>query len=173
MKPLQALFRRHGLELVHADVNQAKGGSLRGFVRHAQHAQPDATVAALIAQEQKLPPLERWVRMVKDVERYIRELIAASPEETWVGYGAAVGSTLLLHQWGLGEKLTCLVDANPQKQGLVSPGYHLPVVAPEYLTALNPDRIVILAWRYADMIRQQHPEWSSRFLVPLPIRVEA
>ena len=97
-----------------------------------------------------------------------RAIINASPNEVWVGYGAAVGSTLLLHQFGLGEKLLCLADANPQKQGRLSPGYNLRVVDPSELSAINPDRIVILAWRYAEMIQQQHPEFAGKWLLPLP-----
>lgn len=127
VKPLQQFFRRYGLELVHAEVNNAKGGSLRGYVRHADRVRVDSTVEDRIAKEDHMPPLQSWVRELKGLERQMRQRIAASTGETWVGYGAAVGSTLLLHQFGLGEKLTCLVDANPQKQGRVSPGYHLPV----------------------------------------------
>jgi hypothetical protein len=61
-----------------------------------------------------------------------------------------------------------LVDANPQKQGRLSPGYHLRGVDPQELAALKPDKIVILAWRYAEMIQAQHPEFAGKWLIPLP-----
>ena len=70
-------------------------------------------------------------------------------------------------------KLICLADANPQKQGRLSPGYNLRVVDPSELRAINPDRIVILAWRYAEMIQQQHPEFAGKWLLPLPELVTA
>ena len=166
-KPLQQFFRRHGLELVYAEENDAKGGSIRGYVRHAGSTQASSLTWPASLREHHVE-LDTWVRDLKDLEQRTKAIIDASPNETWVGYGAAVGSTLLLHQFGLGEKLICLADANPQKQGRLSPGYNLRVVDPSELRAINPDRIVILAWRYAEMIQQQHPEFAGKWLLPLP-----
>jgi len=166
-KPLQQFFRRHGLELVYAEENDAKGGSIRGYVRHAGSTQASSLTWPASLREHHVE-LDTWVRDLKDLEQRMKAIIDASPNETWVGYGAAVGSTLLLHQFGLGEKLICLVDSNPQKQGRLSPGYNLRVVDPSELRAINPDRIVILAWRYAEMIQQQHPEFAGKWLLPLP-----
>lgn len=171
--PLQRFFRRHGLELVSVEEQATKGGSLRGYVRHVGMGKPDASVAELITDEGAggyADPyrLAQWAAQLGTLERQMKQAIEKADDEVWVGYGAAVGSTLLLHQFGLGDKLTCLVDANPQKQGRLSPGYHLHVVNPSELQLLNPDRIVILAWRYAAMIQAQHPEFAGRFILPLP-----
>jgi len=174
VRPLQKLFRRHGLELVHVEQNAAKGGSLRGYVRHNEpQFDSDTSVLRTIVNENRMAPLDTWVRDLKDLEQRMKAIIDASPNETWVGYGAAVGSTLLLHQFGLGEKLMCLVDANPAKQGRIAPfegttNHRLMVYSPDRLRSLCPDRIVILAWRYADMIQQQHPGFAGKWLLPLP-----
>jgi 2-polyprenyl-3-methyl-5-hydroxy-6-metoxy-1,4-benzoquinol methylase len=173
VKPLRQLFRRHGLELTHVELNTAKGGSLRGYVQHVEVARVTHSVAMFIADEEYAPPLQAWVRELKGLEARMKQLIAASGDEVWVGYGAAVGSTLLLHQFGLGDKLECLIDANLQKRGRWSPGYHLPVYDPTVLAELEPDRIVILAWRYAEMIQQQHPEYAGKWILPLPDMVTA
>ena len=172
--PLRSFFQKHGLKLVAVQPNDAKGGSLRGYVQHAgvQHDE-DFSVLRMENAERRMPSLDTWVSDLKDLEQRMKAIIDASPNETWVGYGAAVGSTLLLHQFGLGEKLICLADANPQKQGRLSPRYHLRVVDPSELRAINPDRIVILAWRYAEMIQQQHPEFAGKWLLPLPELVTA
>ncbi len=171
--PLQQFFRKHGLELVHAEVNNAKGGSLRGYVMHAGYIPHESVTSLIYWQEQygccqDIVQLRAWAAELATLQQEMRDLIANSEGETWVGYGAAVGSTLLLHQFGLGEKLLCLVDSNPQKQGRKSPGYHLNVVGPKELAAINPDKIVILAWRYAEMIQAQHPEFAGKWLIPLP-----
>jgi hypothetical protein len=175
--PLQQFFTKHGLTLVHVEQNTMKGGSLRGYVQHTG-AKADETVAQMIAAEEAggyTDPilLASWANELKTLEHEMRALIAASAGETWVGYGAAVGSTLLLHQFGLGERLRCLVDANPAKVGRLSPGYNLIVHDPSELAKLQPDRIVILAWRYAELIQQQHPEFAGKFLIPLPQMVGA
>jgi hypothetical protein len=177
VEPLQRFFLRHGLQLVHVETNSAKGGSLRGYVQHANGQKPEQSVSDMIAVETHRDSgtnckdvVTRWAigQRIGQLEKNIKTMLAASEGETWVGYGAAVGSTLLLHQFGLGEKLLCLVDSNPQKQGRLSPGYHLRVVDPSELAAINPDKIVILAWRYAELIMAQHPEFKGKWLIPLP-----
>src|SRR4029077_9890427 len=48
VKPLQAYFRRHGLELFAVQRVPTKGGSIRGFVQKADGGRP---VAASVAQQ--------------------------------------------------------------------------------------------------------------------------
>jgi SAM-dependent methyltransferase len=166
VNPLKRFFQRHGLHLWGAWRNTAKGGSLRGYVCHAPSLHRNVSVLELSVAEQDGRGVEPWVDRLKQNEQAVKALI--EQDETWVGYGAAVGSTLQLYQFGLGEKLKCLVDANPQKVGRLSPGYHLPVKRPGELKAINPDKIVILAWRYADRIMAQHPEFTGKWIIPLP-----
>jgi methylation protein EvaC len=177
VEPLRAFFARYGLTLMHVEEQPTKGGSLRGYVQHANGQKPEQSVSDMVASEIHCDSgtnckdvVTRWAigQRIGQLEKNIKARIAESGDETWVGYGAAVGSTLLLHQFGLGEKLLCLVDSNPQKQGRLSPGYHLRVVDPSELKAINPDKIVILAWRYAEMIQAQHPEFAGKWILPLP-----
>ena len=178
VKPLRQFFARHGLRLMHVEQNTAKGGSLRGYVQHMDVGYIEGTVADMVKAEGEgayadIGRLCIWAEDIEEIERGIRYHARHAQQETWVGYGAAVGSTLQLHQFGLGEKLLCLVDDNPAKQGRLSPGYHLRVVPPSELKAIKPDKIVILAWRYAEMIQRQHPEFAGKWIVPLPELVTA
>ncbi len=161
---LAEFFARHGLTLVSVEDQPTKGGSLRGFVRHAPF-RADASVARMIATEQGLD-YSTWAKDIEALRSEIALFVTHKPKaEQWVGYGAAVGSTLLLHHFGLGSVLTELWDDNASRHGMVSPGFHLPVVAPNHS---QPDKIVILAWRYADRIMAQHPEHAGKWLIPLP-----
>ncbi len=175
--PLQRFFAHHGLTLVRVETQPTKGGSLRGYVQR-NGAMPDVSVGRMIAEEWRSgctdpDMLTDWIAQLQGIERQLRQRAEVSDDETWVGYGAAVGSTLQLHQFGLGEILECLIDGNPQKQGRLSPGYHLRVVDPSMLAEIQPDCIVILAWRYAAMIQAQHPEFKGKWLIPLPKVVAA
>ncbi len=163
--PLVKLFARHGLSLVHAECQPTKGGSLRGYVKHAP-AEPNSTVTEMCAAEAQSESLSSWVLGLEALEYEVRLVVESKPKaERWVGYGAAVGSTLLLHQCGLGAVIEELWDDNTSRHGMYSPGFHLPVVAPN---ASAPDRIVILAWRYAEMIMKAHPEHAGKWIIPLP-----
>ena len=90
---------------------------------------------------------------------------------TIFGYGASVGVTTLLYQFDLGGLVDSLVDDNPIKQGLFSPGLHLPVRPSESLDESTPDVLVILAWRYAEQILRKHAAFLERggqAIIPLP-----
>jgi hypothetical protein len=87
------------------------------------------------------------------------------------GYGAAVGLTTMIYQFGLGEFLGFLVDDNREKQGLFSPGLHLPTLPSEALYQRNPDCVVVLAWRYLEPIVRRHRAYLAQggcFVLPLP-----
>ncbi len=168
VNPLRAFFERHGLRLVSVELNATKGGSMRGFARHVSGSVPDASVDRLSLEELRLTSvwLQQWAKDLEHLRAEIRHCIELKPKtERWVGYGAAVGSTLLLHQFGLGNVLTELWDDNTSRHGRFSPGLHLPVMAPNHSQA---DKIVILAWRYAETIMKAHPEHAGKWILPLP-----
>ena len=59
--------------------------------------------------------------------------------ERIVGYGASARGNTLLNYYGIGaETLDYIVDRNPLKQGLYSPGMHIPVEGPERLARDDP-----------------------------------
>ena len=64
-----------------------------------------------------------------------------------------------------------IVDDSPLKQGLYSPGLHIPVVASDVLLERMPDVLIILAWNFADVIMEKNAEFrdkGGRFLIPVP-----
>jgi len=87
------------------------------------------------------------------------------------GYGASATTTTLVYHFDLGGLLDYLVDDYPAKQGLLSPGLHIPVVRSEALYERNPDYIVVLAWRYYEPIMRKHSRFTAaggKFIVPMP-----
>ena len=89
-----------------------------------------------------------------------------------VGYGAAAKGMSLLSFLGIGpDLLPYIVDKNPYKQGLLTPGHHIPVFGTEKLLEDRPDVVLILAWNFAKEIVAQQSEYAAtggRFLLPLP-----
>jgi len=88
------------------------------------------------------------------------------------GFGAPAKATTLMHHFGVGSHmLDFIVDDNPRKQGLYTPGLHVPVVPAAKIAECKPDYLLVLAWNFADVIIQTHKPFvdaGGRFIVPLP-----
>ncbi|MEK9754831.1 MAG: methyltransferase C-terminal domain-containing protein, partial [Rhodospirillaceae bacterium] len=88
------------------------------------------------------------------------------------GFGAPAKATTLMYHFGIGpEFIDFIVDDSPLKQGLYSPGMHIPVLPSSALYDKKPGAVVVLAWNFADAIIANHAayrEAGGRFIVPLP-----
>jgi len=178
--PLQAFFARVGLELIDIEHVETKGGSLRGMVQLAGGPRPanryaiDRLVRAEQAEGFDRPDAYRaFAGRMDAVRQDLRRRLAAVKRSgtTIAGYGASVGVTTLLYYYGLDEYLDYLVDDNPARHGLYTPGQHLPVLPSAVLADRRPDLVVLLAWRYADPIMRRHEAYRTaggRFIIPLP-----
>lgn len=178
--PLTRFLREHGLELFDVRPVPTKGGSIRGFAQHAggpRTVRP--SVEAYVGEERRraldrVETLHAYSRRVWDLRDRVRELLSRELDASSrvVGFGASATSTTLTYAFGLNEFIEAIVDERPARQGLFSPGYHLPVVAPEVLTGDRPpDIVVLLAWRFARGILRSHAGYlgrGGRVLIPLP-----
>lgn len=178
--PLVQFFERAGLELFAASRIPSHGGSLRGFVQRAGGPhRADGSVDELLAVERalKLDSSEtlkdfgaRIDRLGKTFNGVLEDLVASG--KTIAGYGAPAKATTLLYHFGIAPgMLEFIVDDNPLKQGLYSPGLHIPIVPADALLEKMPDILVILAWNFADVIMEKNAEFQERggrFLIPVP-----
>lgn len=174
--PLVPFFHRVGLEVIDAQLQPTKGGSLRlTMQRHgAGRAVGDSVAAVLTAERDAgihtLAPFEKMrrhlARIKGDLQRTLRELKAAG--KTVAGYGASVGAVTLLYDWELKGVVDFLVDDHSRKQNTFSPGQHIPVFAPQSLYERHADAVLILAWHYAEPIMRKHPQFEGEWIVPLP-----
>jgi hypothetical protein len=179
LKPLDRFLREHGLELFDVTRTPSKGGSIRCFAQHlgGGRGRTPAVPALLALEEQMgLDGLEVYRRLTARIESLKRELLGllgdlTSQGRTIAGYGASATVTTLLYHFELGPYLSYLVDDNPERHGLLSPGQHLPVLPPQTLLDRNTDYAVILAWQYATPILDRNRPFrqqGGRFVLPLP-----
>ncbi|BDV39565.1 D-mycarose 3-C-methyltransferase [Methylocystis bryophila] len=180
LTPLERFLNRHDMTIFDVARMPTKGGSIRVF------AQPLSTPTRPISERLKMllaeearreivkPGVYReWFKLIekrkRDVLDYVDGMIRAG--KTVAGYGASTTTTTLLYHFELESRLKFIVDDNPLKQGMFSPGAHLPVYPPSALTELKADAAVILAWIYAKPIIERNQAFLSgggQFLAPLP-----
>ena len=93
-------------------------------------------------------------------------------ERTIAAFGAPAKATTLMYHFGIGEDIVdFIVDDSPLKQGLYSPGKHIPVLPSQAIYDRKPDYVVILAWNFAASIMERHKKFidgGGVFIVPLP-----
>lgn len=179
VKPMASFLARHGMELFDVQHVPTKGGSIRGFAQLAGGERPvDPAVRSMIEAEeaQGLYRAETYRAMCAKLDRLrdtLRDVLSGLKARGRViaGYGASHSVTTLLHHFGVAEHLSFVVDDNPLKHNLYSPGNHLPVFPSAALLERDPDYVVVLPWRFAQLIvdrNRQFVEAGGRFIVPIP-----
>jgi hypothetical protein len=176
---LQTLFRQFGLSIIDVDRVPIHGGSLLVHVAHDGPHAISPRVVEILSQEDnlQLDQIETWRSFARRVAHVKEELLRfldgiRARGESLAGYGAAAKANTLLAYCGIGaERLSYIVDQSPLKQGLLTPGHHIPVYGPELLLERLPNVTLILAWNFAAEIFEQLAEYrrrGGRFAVPLP-----
>ncbi|HWX22497.1 MAG TPA: class I SAM-dependent methyltransferase [Candidatus Binatia bacterium] len=179
VKPVELFFRRHGLELVDVLRVPTKGGSLRYTIQLAggpRKATPIVGELRELEARQGLDTPELFHKFNTRIEQTKQATLALlrrlkGEGKKIAGYGASATTTTLVYHFELAGLLDYLLDDYPAKQGLLSPGLHLPVLPSEVIYERRPDYIVVLAWRYYEPIRRKHPQFAAqggRFVVPMP-----
>ncbi len=180
VKPLQRFFAAHGMQMIAAERVSSHGGSLRGVAQLAggPHA-PDGSVQALIETEASLgldraETLQRFGAKIDSVRDELTAMLEKLKREGKhiAAFGAPAKATTLMYHFGIGpDVIDFIVDDSPLKQGLYSPGMHIPVLPSQAIYSKTPAAVVILAWNFAEPIMQNHARYldeGGRFIVPLP-----
>ena len=178
---VEQVFAAHELTLFDVDEIPTHGGSLRIYGRHALDvSKPVSTrVGELRARElaegfNSLEKYRLFGEQVKDTKRKLLQLLIElkNSGKRIVGYGAPGKGNTLLNYCGIRtDMIDFTVDRNPYKQGNYLPGTHIPILAPEALTASRPDYVLILPWNLQEEITEQLKyirDWGGRFILPIP-----
>lgn len=174
---LKYLVESVGLNIFDIELEPIHGQSLRAYVGKGQ---PIAdSVHHFLRQEQSfgLDRVATFLDFSKSVERakqQLQDLLRAAKRDgaCIVGYGAPGKGNTLLNYCRIGiETVDFITDTTPFKQGLYTPGMHIPIYAPDRLAAMMPDYILLLAWNYADAILERERalrDRGAKFIIPVP-----
>ncbi len=170
LAPLMGFFTRLGMTLVDAERVDTHGGSIRCVVVPRPDERISMRLIGLLQVELAVLHEEAFTDMdAKILARGIELSIALAFEKgTIAGYGAPAKLTTLAHQFKLdGSKIAYVVDDSPWKNGLLTPGYRIPVVA---RAEPWPDAFVLFAWNFAEPIaaKLRAAGYTGRIVVPLP-----
>ena len=167
---LQALFRRHHLEIQDVETLPIHGGSIRLFIKHRGAVNPTPSVVRRLEQEaawgvDKTGFYSGFANRVEQVKESLRRLLTdlKGKGARLAAYGAAAKGSTLLNYCGIGQEvLDFVVDRSYYKQGRYIPGVHLPIYPPQKLLEAMPDYTLLLTWNFADEILAQQAEYRAR-----------
>ncbi len=176
----EKIMASQGLRVFDVQTLPTHGGSLRLFVCHEKsgHA-TTARVAELRALEHshKLDRIDGYVGLSSQIaatKNSFLEFVARAQNEkrTIAAYGAAAKGNTFLNVCGVGyPAIQAVYDRATAKQGKLTPGSHIPILAPEHIKLLRPDYLLILPWNIAEEIVASMSvvrEWGGRFVTAIP-----
>ena len=87
-------------------------------------------------------------------------------KKTIAGVGASAKGNVLLNYCNI--TLDYIGDNTERKQGMFTPGKHIPIVPMDEIVKRQPDYVMILAWNHADEIMAKLDGYNGKFIIPLP-----
>ena len=157
---LTAYLNRHGLELLEVQRMSSKGGSIRCLIQHkGAKLKVGQSVADAKAFEisSGLFLSSSWGKLSSAFTHARVSAIKFCEQRRTdgiVGYGTSDGATIFIYQLGLGEYLKALIDDDPYRQNLESPGFGIPTVSREeiFVNPLLAKTCLIFAPQYVKQI---------------------
>tara|TARA_R110001592_G_scaffold83283_2_gene246602 strand:+ start:1592 stop:2767 length:1176 start_codon:yes stop_codon:yes gene_type:complete len=176
---LDNLLRRNGLQITRVENLSVHGGSNRIFAKRIG-SKIDKTVEQNKAYERilGLDDLDTFKRFAVKVEQSKDALVrlltnCKKQDKKVIAYGATSKSTTVFNYCGIGPDLIeCITDTTPEKQGKLSPGMHIPVVAPGNEIDRSVDYAYLGAWNFISEIKDKEQEFINRggkFISHVPV----
>jgi len=179
LAPLSRLMAAHELEAWDAEIfPDVHGGTLRVWCARARKRRPTARLLAAVRREhalrlRDLRVYEAFAARARKNRADMQALVARLRAEgrTLWAYGASAKGNTLLNFFGLtAADIPRVIDDNPKKWGLRTPGARIEIVGPDALRGAKADVLVLLAWNFEKEIRRRCAAAGYRgiYLIPVP-----
>ncbi len=180
LSPLIFFFKLHQMYVFDAEIVDSHGGSLRIYMaKEGAKYKINSSIQKFISLEKhwKLDKKSTYLNFAVKINRTKIALIdllkkIKSQNKVIAGFGAPAKGNTLLNYFGIGCRiLDYIVDDSVYKQGLYTPGTHIPIVSPERLVNHPPDYLIILAWNFADAIMKRFTslhKQGMKYILPVP-----
>jgi SAM-dependent methyltransferase len=179
LRPMQRLLAAHGFAVFDVERLPIHHGQIRAWIarRGVRAVSPRVAELAGFEAGRALEQPATYRALGARIGQIRRDLLGLmqkvrSGRGRVAGYGAPAKGSTLLSVFGLGPgDLDYIADRNRLKQGRLTPGTHIPIVAPERIFADQPALVVVLAWNFADEIARQLSQYrrrGGRLVVPIP-----
>lgn len=175
---LMPFLEKFSLQIFDVEFVSTKGGSYRVFAMKSS-IPIDKSERLMEALENEiscgLANADFYIEMYQAVVRQkqsLHQYLGSLPKDSVIaGYGASATSTTLTYEFKLIDAISYLVDDNPIRHDKYLPGTNIKVYPPDQLEIKTPTHIIVLAWRFSQMILGKLFKTlptSVIYIVPLP-----
>jgi len=166
---IDKLAKNHGLEVIKAFHINAKGGSIRTYISHIGDYKIDKSVENFFTKERdffnKNLPSKNIKRFINKNSKEINLFIKRNNFKKIIGYGTSIGATTFITQYNLEKKINYLVDDDPYRQNLYSPGTNILTTDIKMIEKFKPDLVIVLAPLYFENIFSNLKKLDHNFSV--------
>jgi len=179
LHPMRELLHAHNLDVFDVDhFPDIHGGTIRVFACRAGTRQVSDRVTATLARERAFGMTDSWVYVAfgERVRRNMTELahllkgLRSQGKRIWAYGASAKGNTLMNFSGMKADTIPAVVDDNPKKWGLFTPGARMRIVGPSELAAAGVDHLLLLAWNFESEIvrRSRAAGYRGSYVRPVP-----
>ena len=176
---LDNILRRNGLKIFSVDNLSVHGGSNRIYANCVDSSLVGDSVRQSINEEMifgidDFQTYEIFADRVKKSKEVLNRRLTNLTRngKRIVSIGATSKSTTVFNYCGIDDSLIeCITDTTPDKQGLLAPGSHIPVVDRESVNLNDYDYAFLGAWNFKEVIANKESEFvqnGGKFITHVP-----
>lgn len=155
LKTLQTLLDIYELDIFDAYLSKIHGGSIIAYISHKNSKKKTSRLKILLKDEinekiNNFSTLRKFAKKIRESKKSSLKLLNKWKKEkkTIYGFGAPVKGNTLMNYYGINRKhFKYLVEKNPLRENLYSPGSHIPIIL-ENKIQIQPDIYYVLAWNF-------------------------
>jgi SAM-dependent methyltransferase len=173
--PLISFFKSCGLEIFDLDKVEAQGGSIRLFVGNVGKFKiKNFKINKILKSEKKLFNILFYKNYFKKLlfhKKKLKSILKKIKREKKIiyAYGAPAKLTTFSYFFELDKNIISkVIDDNPLKQGLFTPGKKIEIISYNKLKLSNFDYILISAWNFSDSIIENLKRDFKNKIIILP-----
>ena len=176
---LNNILRRNGLQIFSVDNLSVHGGSNRIYACHMDSCVIGDSVKENLKEEKdfgvdNFETYKVFAERVKQSKEVLNRKLSNLKKngKRIISIGATSKSTTVFNYCGIDSSLIdCITDTTPDKQGLLAPGSHIPVVDRESVNLNDYDYAFLGAWNFKEVIANKESDFvqnGGQFITHVP-----
>ena len=175
LKTISKLLEKYNLKVFDITDSPISGGSwVIYFTKIKKSKSTDLKRVEKLESETGINDIQSWRSFASQASKHAKQLKNMVLNKNKIlAYGASARSSTLLNFCGINSlHISSIIDKNPLKHGLYTPGSNIPIISFENgMEAIKHEkRILLLAWNFEEEVVSDLREagFKGEIIVPLP-----